>query len=456
MQLELFNPSSAVAGEADHGSLLIGRASTVVTLLLCSLFVGGLGAADDEFAFDVGGYEKAPFEFRGYAEIEPTYSVSNEDGALYQLEFFDESEKSTIWRLPAVLEMEGRYHQGITTLSFRTHSSKVWDYRHESAEHKLYEGLLSVQPGPGFNLDVGKKAYRWGKGYAWNPVAFVERAKDAGNPDLAREGFWTVGFDWIKSFDGPLQTVAFTPLVLPHHSDINNDFGEPGHNNLAAKLYLLYRDTDIDFMFLDQGSRSARYGMDFARNITANFEVHGELAYIKDSPQRKITANCSQGPKRTEDVWSYLLGLRYRTEDDATLIFEYYYNGAGNSEEDQRQFYRCVHKAWETGDDRFIRKLPLDSDLDKGPFTKPNPMRRYLNFRAWWSEPYDILYFTPGVQLLYNVDDDSFSVAPELNYDVTDNLNVRFRVSVPFGDELTEWGEKPNDYKTELRLRLYF
>ena len=425
-------------------------------LTAVSAALSGQACADEEFAFDIGSYEKKPFEFRGYAEIEPTYSVSNKDGALYQLEFFNESEKDTIWRLPAVLETEGRYRKGITTLSFRTHSSKVWDYRHESEEHLLYEGLASFQPDPGFTLDIGKKAYRWGKGYAWNPVAFVERAKDAGNPDLAREGFWTAGFDWIQSFDGPLQTIAFTPLILPHHSDINTDFGQQGYNNLAAKLYLLYRGMDIDFMFLDQGSRTARYGMDFAKNLTANFEIHGELAYIKDSPRREITPGCSQGPKRTEDVWSYLLGLRYRTQDDATFIFEYYFNGAGNREEDQRQFYRCVHQAWETGDERFLEKLPLDSDLDKGPFTKPNPMRRYLNFRAWWSEPFDILYFVPGLQVLYNVEDQSFSVSPELNYDVTDDLTVRLRASVPFGDELTEWGEKPNDYKVEMRLRYYF
>lgn len=429
-------------------------ASGVCVLVACLSFAPA--AAAEDFEFDIGSYEKKSFEFRGYAEIEPTYSVSNQDAALYQLEFFKESEKGTIWRLPAALELEGRYRKGITTLSFRTHSSKVWDYRHESGENLLYEGLASFQTSPGFTLDIGKKANRWGKGYAWNPVAFVERAKDAGNPDLAREGFWTAGFDWIKTYDGPLQTIAFTPLILPHHSDVNNDFGDSGYNNFAAKLYFLYRGADIDFMLLEEGSRSARYGMDFAKNFSPNFEIHGELAYIKDSPVRRITPGCSQGEKSTEDVWSYLLGLRYRTEDDATFIFEYYFNGAGNKEQDQRQFYKCVHQAWETGDQSFIDKLPLDSDLDKGPFTKPNPMRQYLNFRAWWSEPFDILYFSLGMQALYNVEDQSFSVAPELNYDIRDDVSIRLRASVPFGDELTEWGEKPNDYKVELRMRYYF
>ena len=83
-------------------------------------------------------------------------------------------------------------------------------------------------------------------------------------------------------------------------------------------------------------------------------------------------------------------------------------------------------------------------------------MRRYLNLRAWWSEAYDILYLTPGLQVLYNLEDDSFSVSPEVNHDGIDNLDIRLRASVPIGDELTEWGEKPNDAKLELRLRYYF
>jgi hypothetical protein len=83
-------------------------------------------------------------------------------------------------------------------------------------------------------------------------------------------------------------------------------------------------------------------------------------------------------------------------------------------------------------------------------------MRRYFHLRAWWREPYNILYFTPGFLVLYNLDDNSYSVAPELNYEGINNLLLRLRLTVPVGDELTEWGEKPNDYKVELRVRYYF
>jgi hypothetical protein len=412
--------------------------------------------ADEAYTFDTGKYETRAFELRGYAEIEPAYSVSNEQGALYQLEFFDEDPRDSIFRLPAALELEGRYHKGMATLSFRTHSSKVWDYTHERAEHELYEGLVTLQPNPGFTFDLGKKAYRWGTGYAWNPVAFVEKAKDAGNADLAREGFWTVSFDWIRSFDGPLKTVAFTPLLLPNHGNVNSEFGREGYTNLAARLYLLYGNTDIHFMALGEGSKSARYGVDFASNLSPNFEIHGEAAYVTDVSLLDVTPACKTRQEAPQDTFSYLAGLRYRTEGDFNVIAEYYYNGAGNSKAAQRQFYECVHRAWEADDPDLLAGLPLKGDLDQGPLTKPNPMRRYVNLRAWWDEPNNLLYFVPAIQVLYNLDDNSYSISPELNYDGIDDLSLRLRLTVPIGDPLTEWGEKPNDYKVEFRLRYYF
>jgi len=419
-----------------------------------SVCVPVLGA--DEYSFDVEKFETRPFELRGYAEVEPNYAQTNQDGALYQLEFLDEEPRDSIFRLPAVLELDGRYRRDITTLAFRTHTTKTWDYTDQSGETILYEGLLNLQPTPSYSFDLGKKAYRWGTGYAWNPVAFVERAKDAGNPDLAREGFWTAGFDYIKTYDGPLKATALTPLVLPNRGSINNDFGKEGFTNYAAKFYMFYKNTDIDFMFLSEGSKTARYGMDFASNITTNFAVHGELAYITDVQLHKINPDCSFEREDPDDKLSSLLGLRYRTERDVTWIAEYYYNGAGNRVKDQQQFFECVHRAWDAGDSDLLAGLPLDEDLDKGPFTKPNPMRRYFHLRAWWREPYNILYFTPGFLVLYNLDDNSYSVAPEFNYEGINNLDLRLRLTVPVGDELTEWGEKPNDYKVELRVRYYF
>jgi hypothetical protein len=415
-----------------------------------------VAAQDEEFSFDAEAFEPKAFEITGYVEGEPEYARANRDGALYQLQFFGRDPDKDIDRFTGTFELEGHLRQGIGSFNFQTHSESVWDHLGQNDDHSLYQGYLSLQPDPGFAFDLGKKAVRWGKGYAWNPVAFVERAKDAGDPDLSREGYWISAVDWVKRFDGPLQTLALTPLVLPVHDEVNQDFGERGHNNLAGKLYLLYRDIDLDFMFLSNGSRSSRYGMDFSKNLAPNFEIHGELAYFNDVVHQTITDGCKKGKPREEDEISYLIGTRYRTSDDVTLIWEYYYNGLGNDKDDQEQFYRCVHQAWDTGDQALIDRLPVGDDLEVGPFSKPNPMRRYMNFRVWWEEPRNLLYVTPGVQVLYNLEDDSFSISPDISYTGFENLELRLRGTIPVGDELTEWGEKPNKYKLELRARYYF
>lgn len=426
-------------------------------LLTATLTLGATAwAQEEDFSFDAEEFQPKTFELKGYLEAEPEYAEANRDGALYQLQFFGLHPDKQIDRFTGTLELEGHLRKGIASLNVQTHSEIIWDYLGETQEHDLFEAYLSLQPRTEFALDIGKKAMRWGKGYAWNPVAFVERAKDAGDPDLSREGYWLVAADFIARFEGPLQTLAITPLVLPVYEDVNDDFGEPGHTHLGGKIYLLYRDVDIDLMFLSRGSRGAQLGMDFSRNLAPHFEIHGEFAYYNDVVHRTVTPDCRSGRPREEDEVSYLLGARYRTVEDITLLLEYYFNGRGNERQDQERFYACVQQAWDTGDQALIDRLPLGEDLDRGPFSRPNPMREYLAFRAWWEEPGDVLYLTAGLQVLASLDDYSFSVAPEVSYEGFDDLLLRLRGTLPIGGTNTEWGEKPNTYKIELQARYFF
>ena len=72
-----------------------------------------------------------------------------------------------------------------------------------------------MKPSPSLKIDTGKKTIKWGKGYAWNPAAFVDRPKDPDEPELDLEGFIVASADYIKSFQGPLKTFSFTPVLVP-------------------------------------------------------------------------------------------------------------------------------------------------------------------------------------------------------------------------------------------------
>jgi hypothetical protein len=79
-------------------------------------------------------------------------------------------------------------------------------------------------------------------------------------------------------------------------------------------------------MILTGGSKTTRYGVDFSRNITTNFEIHGEFAFINDFKKRFIDSN-GNAFEEEYDAKSYLIGIRYLTEKDTTYILEYYRNG---------------------------------------------------------------------------------------------------------------------------------
>lgn len=424
--------------------------------LLGLLFVQAGILSAEEFSFDAAEFEKKPFELGGYFELKQDRFQLNRDAAFYKLGFYNLDQRDTLDRTTGTLELTGKYTRGIATFSFRGHADATRDSLESGQESRVYEAYASFKPDPGFTLDIGKRTLRWGKGYAWSPVGFVERPKDPNDPELSREGYTVVAADLIRNFDGPLQTVAFTPLLLPVNSDTNGDFGKPGYLNPAAKLYFLYRDTDIDLVWLGRGSRSPRFGVDFSRNLSSNLEIHGEWARIEDFEQRVSNA-AGEVTTRQGSVTSSLLGLRYLSENDTTTIIEYYRNGTGYSEAQMGDFYSFVDKGvtqfQATASDALLQRA---LNLSQGGYGRPNAMGRYLYARISQKEPLDILYFTPSVTAIVNLDDRSFSLTPELLYSGITNLELRFRLYALSGGSRTEFGEKQNLRRVELMARYYF
>jgi hypothetical protein len=422
---------------------------------LCAVLLAAPAVGADEFSFDVGQFEKKPFEINGYAELRAERFWLDQNAALYQLNFFDEEQRTQLDRLTGAAELTGLYRHGIATALVTVHGEAAHDELESDSTARLYEGYLALEPGTGTRVEAGKRALRWGKGYAFNSVGFVERAKDPNDPELSREGFVIFRGSFTRSFDGPLKTVTFQPLLVPTAEHINEDFGSGDHANPAARLSLLYLDTDIDFQVLGEGARSARYGIDFSRNVTTNLEIHGEWAYFSEIEKPVLDASGNQ-TRESASARSYLLGLRYLSESEVTTILEYYYNGTGYSEEEMRDYFSFVHTAYDqflaTGDSTLLAR----ARAVQSSYVRPDPMRRYLYLRSSWKEPFDILYFTPALTAIANPDDSSYQVTPELLYTGITNLELRLRLFLLRGDPLTDFGEKPNDQRFELRVRYYF
>lgn len=406
-----------------------------------------LPSEPEEFSFDVSEFDKSPWSFGGYIQGDLSYSRLNRDAASYRLNFLGKDRDR--YRLQGGIEVQAGliYQRGPFKAFALGGLEERFDGEDWGYDFLLYEGNLSLQAGSNAYFTLGKTLLRWGKGYAWNPTNFAGRDKNPSDPDLALEGYWMGITDIVKSFSGPLKTFALTGVILPVSGDVNSDFGEKDHVNVAGKLYLLLYDTDIDFMALSEGSRSARYGLTASRNVTSSFEIHGELAVITDS-RKKVLAPDGTVTTETNDAWNYLAGIRYLAHTETTFIVEFYRNGEGYTKDQADNYFDFVKAAEDS-------QLTVARPTLSG-YQQPNFMKNYLYLKAIQKEPFGWLYVTPALFTIYNLDDGSFNLIPEITYTGMENLELRFRFNYLAGDQGTEFGEKLNEWKTEMRIRYFF
>lgn len=409
-----------------------------------------------EFQKEIDKLAAKPYSLAGFAEFQPILMGIDRDSAVSRVRFFRDRQGSLFDQYNFRLRLEGSYKKDWFSMFFKTDTLVRNDFQGWDENTKLFEAYASAKPSANFIFEAGKKVMKWGKGYAWNPASFIDRPKNPEDPEEALEGTTVATADYIQSFSGSLQTLTLTTALIPVYKYVNAKFGELHRTNFASKLYLLLYDTDIDLMVLTGASRTTRYGFDFSRNLTTNLEFHGEFSVINNLDMMAIDAS-GQSSKTQSDAVSYLLGLRYLSEKETTYFLEYYRNGGGFSRAQIKDFITFVDNSYRTfvntGDDSGLTRA---ATLLDGPYGQPNPARHYLYFRASQKEPFDILYLTPAITSIMNLTDASLTVIPEIAYSPMTNLELRFRTPVLLGKKVTEYGEKQNDYRIELRLRYHF
>ncbi|MCK5336690.1 MAG: hypothetical protein KAQ67_11030 [Gammaproteobacteria bacterium] len=405
----------------------------------------------DDFSFNLSNYQKKDYEWTAIFELTSEHLQLDQSNSLYNLNFPDGSDIDTLNRYTGSLVLEGLYRFKVSSLHFRGLLENQDDQlgsQHQSTIQQLYYAYKSSDK---LSYEFGKRVLKWGKGYAWNPVAFAERAKDPNDPDLNREGYILLTGDYTKSFtNNDLKTISITPFILPVDNDLNDDFGKEEDINLGAKIYMLYRDVDIDFMFMRGNTRGDRIGADFSSNLTANFEWHGELAYLADQPINTINSS-NQLVQNKEDVVQGLIGIRYLTESDLTWILEYYHNDAGYDNDELEQFYNLASSDPVTQATLFT----LAKNAQAAGFGKPNPGRDYAYIRVSKKDFFDIVYLAGSLTSIVNINDSSYSFMPELIYTGVKNMEIRARIIWLQGDDGTEFGEKMSDTKLEFRFQYF-
>ena len=429
---------------------------SICLLALLVLFADPAGAEQYDFAIPEA--ERKPYEFGGRLETRYIYHRLDEDSARYRLNYYRNGPGSDTHEWRGLVELSGSYRLGILQANLLTHHEFAHTYEADDWDNDIYEGFVSLTPTPHLTMDAGKKRILWGKGYAWNPAGFLNRPKDPDDPALNLEGRTLLGLDIIKSFSaGHLANIGLTALLLPVIDDwANTELGEKGDLNIALKLYLLWHDTDFDFIYFNGPDQPRSFGFDFAKNLAENIEVHGELAYRQDAPRVVIDAAGTTRQTR-EDRFSYLIGVRYLNAIDTTFIAEYYHNGTGYDRDEVEDFFAYQDAAF----DRWRATADASAMKRTGQITQPYYQQRnfgedYFYLKISQKEPFDILYFNPWVAAVVNLQDLSFNLQPGMTWAPVTNLELNFRVAIPVGSGDTDFGEKPDAFRPEFWARYYF
>ena len=433
-------------------------------LLVCpAISLHGHAGAEEQTSdtlnldFEIPEVEKKPYEFKAELEISETIKGLDEDSLLFHQKYPNGADDGTLYQTDLNLKVEGSYRVNIVKL-YAGLKGNLYYNKAEGWENdrRTEEAYVSLQPGPSIALDVGKKVLKWGKGYAWNPVAFFSRPKYIEDPDATLEGYYVATGDLIKSMGGQLKTIALTPVILPVSKHVNDEWSTEREIVWGSKIYFFTFDTDLDVMFLLGEEVYDRFGFDFSKNLSPNFEVHGEAAVVLDYV-KYIADQGGNLIEEKDDVLNFLFGMRYLTKSDTTFIFEYYGNGQGYTKDEMTDYFTLIEDGYQDYiSSGSMAKLATSRKYGSQVYNKQTVMRDYFYLKVTQKEPLDILYFTPSMACIYNINDKSASITPQITYTPITNLELDLKATFLLGKDYTEYGQKLNDYKIYASVKYYF
>jgi hypothetical protein len=407
-------------------------------------------AFSQDYDFDIPQEEEAKIEFNGNLDAKWGLLQTRKSSPFYGLQFYDNPEKSDYlsqYRLDFYLD--GAYRHKKVGFFMKT----FYQYaKEEPLSPSFFELHGSLNLSPRLSLSVGKRRFNWGKGYAFNPVGYVNAEKDPENPDLALAGKTSVYINYNRSFTSDyVQNFSLGAILLPPEAEINEKFEDADKIGAAFKLYFLLKNIDIDFMTVLKKDEPRRVGLDFSTNLKESLEIHAEFSHANNETKYYIVDDfISQHKKDSE---SYLLGLRYLNRFNTTLIAEYYHNEAGLSKNEFTSYANYLHNSLESNNSEMIR---LSKQNMSTVFRSKTLMQNYLYLKLTQPEPFSWLYSTMSIFTIFNLEDSSFLLSPQLSYKPYTNYEVLLWPILFIGENNTEYGSKQFENKIDIWMRFHF
>ena len=407
-------------------------------VILLLLIVGSetviFAQSKEEYTFEVDEFTKKIWEWRGTTSISVTNQNYNQKSVFYPLKTTANQRNSQESKWSLQLESRWDWSWSRLFLNGEASTTRATISENEHNDTVLKEAYWQLAEFEPHSFELGKRVLRWGKGYAFNPVALLERAKDPENPEANREGLWLGRAVWLFGSFAGFKSSSLNLIYLPVGDNINDDY-QPGakeDNIWGGRLYALIGTTDLDLYAVRWSKNEiSAWGGDFASNLTVNFEIHGEY----------ITTE-----KKGDNKQESLLGLRYLTDNEITWISELFHNSAGLTSRESSTLFDKIRHNPKHNVKLYRNQLQQAKTLNKN----------YSYLKVSIKEPFDLLYFTPSLAWLKNLDDQSYNLIAQTTYTPDNNWNIQLSGQYLAGGRYSQYGENPIQNRFELTASYSF
>ncbi|MGM0599379.1 MAG: hypothetical protein ACQETH_06135 [Candidatus Rifleibacteriota bacterium] len=427
--------------------------SILFLVLLVQPIVVCYKAQADDYSFDLSSFKPRRLETNYNLDLRPGFSFYNESSRFYKLTNSADKPRRSQQNHSILTEMGGHYLLGDNSKYNFAALSTIKRFAGQTSDnHVLNESYLSFDIDSRLRLGIGKKTFKWGKGYSWNPVNLAGRQKDLNDLELALSGYTMIYSQYNRTMEGPLSNLSLTTALIPVGEDLNHSFARDKGWFFANQLYMLIRNTDVDLYLLTGYAGQNSYGIDFSRNLASNHEIHGEIAVKEEDKQYSING-AGLLTAETRRTTNYLIGTRYLDYREITYILEYLHNGSGFTQDDLQNYYNSADRALLTNNKANMKKSAYYFNQF---INKQFGMQDYLYFKVSKPELFDDLYLKGSVFTVYNLHDKSFMSSVELNYTALTDQIFTFRITGNQGNNNSEFGQKVSDAKVEIRYKYFF
>ncbi len=265
-----------------------------------------------------------------------------------------------------------------------------------------------------FDLTIGRQPISLGTGYAWNPLDIFNK-KDLLDPTYEQPGVDAVHLEI------PINDRSSMDVIIASH-----DSREIGTKMIQLKTGVGRFDITINvaqrhhlfpyWRFMDMKithTTSEFFGGSFVGQI-GEFGIWNEVFLSMDN---------------TKSFGEVVFGADHTFDNGIYVMAEYFRNTLGATE-NELSFYHYLHAY--AGESKSL-------------------MQNYVFAMTMFS----INDFISGSVMAFgNLDDKSFSIAPQVEWNVFENVNLSLLISQSFGEKNTEFGIQ--DRALRLRMRAYF